>query len=179
MGVKPLQEFFRYNRWADARVFKVCQGADAASLTIDAAGTNGTVLSTLAHMCSTSEGFAALVAAAVGGSSAVGLLPGFLVTPTGLAEGYQDHELGWYAERVAYLDSFLHDLVDRLDDSTVAQQVEIPWFGFSISVQQILMQVLVHCGHHRSQVFSALGAQGIKVPDLDYIVMLAKESAAR
>ena len=178
MGVKPLQEFFRYNRWADARVFKVCERADAALLTIDAAGTNGTVLSTLAHLSSTSEGFAALLAAAANGSPAIGPAAEFLVTPHGLADGYHDHDLGWYAERVSYLDSYFYDLVDRLDAAGLEQQVEIPWFGFSISAQQVLTQVLVHCGHHRSQVFSALGAQGIKVPDLDYIVMLAKERTA-
>ena len=177
MGVNPFQEFFRYNRWADARVFKVCERADAALLTIDAAGTNGTVLSTLAHMCSTSEGFAALLRRATGGSGASGEAAGFLVTPTGLADGYHDHHLGWYAERVSYLDSFFYDLIDRLDSAGLEQQVEVPWFRFSISVQQILTQVLVHCGHHRSQVFSALGAQRIQVPDLDYIVMLAKERA--
>ena len=173
--MNTLQEFFRYNRWADQRVFKVCDRADAALLTVVAAGTNGTVLSTLAHMCSTSEGFAALLAA---GPGAAGQGAGFLVTPTGLAGGYSDHDLGWYGERVTYLDSFFHDLVDRIDESALEQEVEIPWLGFSISTQQVLMQVLVHSGHHRSQVFSALGAQGIKVPDLDYIVMLAKERAA-
>ena len=173
-----MQEFFRYNRWADARVFKVCERADAALLTIDAAGTNGTVLSTLAHLSSTSEGFAALLAAATTGARTIDQAPGFLVTRTGLADGYNDHDLGWYAERVSYLDTVFYDLADRLDGAGLEQQVEIPWFGFSISVQQVMTQVLVHCGHHRSQVFSALGAQGIKVPDLDYIVMLAKERAA-
>ena len=52
------------------------------------------------------------------------------------------------------------------------------WMPFQITVQQCLMQLLVHNGHHRSQVFSALGERGVKVPDLDYIIMLAKERTA-
>ncbi|MGI8610556.1 MAG: DinB family protein [Candidatus Dormibacteria bacterium] len=175
--MNTLAESFRYNRWADARVFKVCERADAGLLIVDAGGTNGTVLSTLAHMCGTAEGFAALVSAGAGGRAAVGEAPEFLVTPAGLADGYSDHDLAWYGDRVAYLDSFFFDFVGGLDETSLGLSVEIPWFGFAISAQQILMQVLVHCAHHRSQVFSALGAQGVKVPDLDYIIMLAKERA--
>lgn len=176
--MNTLKESFRYNRWADQRVFKVCDRADAALLVVDAGGTNGTVLSTLGHLCSTAEGFAALIAAASGRSGGPGQVPGFLVTTSGLAEGYFEHDLGWYAERAMFLDAFFFDLVDDLDGAILEQPVEIPWFGFAIAAQQILMQVLVHSAHHRSQVFSALGAQGVKVPDLDYIVMLAKERAA-
>ena len=167
-----LGEFFRYNHWANARVFKVCERADAALLEMDAGGTNGTVLSTLAHMVSVSEAFAAIIAPVAAGP---GSAPDLLVTPGGLAEGYFDHELSWYGEREAYLDAFFTGLVAGGDVQRLQTSVEVPWLGFEIPVQQALMQVLVHCGHHRSQVFSALGAQGVKVPDLDYIVMLAKE----
>jgi uncharacterized damage-inducible protein DinB len=175
--MNTLQEFFRYNRWADERVFKVCERADAALLVVDAGGTNVTVLSTLAHMVSVAEGFAALVTAAAG-QAGIGAAPGFMVTPDGLAEGYFDHQLHWYAERQAYLDDCFSDLVGRSDEDTLARPVFIPWMGFEMPIQQALMQVLVHCGHHRSQVFSALGAEGVRVPDLDYIVMLAKERKA-
>ncbi len=177
--MSTLKEFFRYNRWADARVFKVCQRADAALLIVDAGGTNGTVLLTLAHLCSTAEGFAALMAAALATAGHAVDAPKFLVTPTGLAEDYGDHELGWYSERTALLDGFFFDLFDGLDDAALDLQVLIPWFGFSLAAREVFMQVLVHAGHHRSTVFSALGAQGVKVPDLDYIVMLAKERAAQ
>lgn len=176
--MRTLTESYRYNRWADQRVFKVCERADAALLVVDAGGTNGTVLSTLAHMCSTAEGFAALVAAPGGTSGAPGRAAEFLVTPAGLAEGYLAHDLNWYGERVTYLDSFLLEFVDGLDEAGLDRSVEIPWFGFPITTQQVLMQVLGHSAHHRSQVFSALGAQGVKVPDLDYIVLLAKERSA-
>lgn len=175
--MNTLAEFFRYNRWANARVFKVCERADAALLIVDAGGTNGTVLSTLAHMTSVAEGFAALVSAAAG-PAASGLDGSFLVNPSGLAEGYFGHELPWYAERQDYLDGHFEALVAALDPAALETPVFIPWMGFEIAIHKALMQVLVHCGHHRSQVFSALGAQGVKVPDLDYIIMLAKERSS-
>ena len=175
--MNTLEEFFRHNLWADARVFKVCERADAALLVVDAGGTNGTVLSTLAHMVGTAEGFAALLAAVMP-ESTLARDARLLVTPSGHEEGYFEHDLRWYAERQDYLDGHFLTAVAGLSEEALQRPVFIPWVGFEISTQQALMQVLVHCAHHRSQVFSALGAQGVKVPDLDYIVLVAKERKA-
>jgi uncharacterized damage-inducible protein DinB len=101
-----------------------------------------------------------------------------MVTPTGLVDGYMKHELAWYGERVDYLDAFFTDLVSRIDDDGLSREAEVPWLTYPTTVGEALTQVLVHSGHHRSQVFSALGERGIQVPDLDYVVMLAKERAA-
>jgi hypothetical protein len=38
-----------------------------------------------------------------------------------------------------------------------------------------LLQVLTHSSQHRSQVLSWLSAQGVRTPDLDYVVMLGEQ----
>jgi len=81
----------------------------------------------------------------------------------------------WYAERAAQLDDHFLQLATTATLELEEREVFVPWLGFAMTAQHAMMQVLVHNGHHRSQVFSALGDRGVKVPDLDYVVMLAKE----
>jgi uncharacterized damage-inducible protein DinB len=178
LRVQTLTEFFRYNGWADARVFKVCLRAELPLLEEDAGGTVGTIDKSLRHMVSVEEGFAALIAGTAGATP-----PGlstqeaftFHVGPTGLADGYFKHDLPWYAERAAQLDDHFLRLATTATLEPEEREVFVPWLGFAMTAQQAMMQVLVHNGHHRSQVFSALGDRGVKVPDLDHVVMLAKE----
>ncbi|MEA2683335.1 MAG: DinB family [Chloroflexota bacterium] len=175
-----IEELFRHSRWANARVFKVCLAADPALLTAGAGGTVESIDASLRHLVTVEEGFAAVIAGegvVPEGSSAEDAFTA-LVTPTGLADGYMKHELSWYAERAGELDSYFLDLVSRVDEEGLARHVQVPWLSFSTTVSDALVQVLVHSGHHRSQVFSALGERGVKVPDLDYVIMLAKERAA-
>ena len=169
-----LHELLRHNRWATARVFKVCAGADPAVLAESAGGTIGTALSTLAHMVSVEEGFSAMIGLALRDGGAGGDFA-FLVTPTGLSDGYFEHDLGWYAERAAALDSFLLEHVAGASADHLEHEIRVPWLDFQMTVGKGLTQVLVHNAHHRSQVFSVLGERGVRVPDLDYVIMLAKE----
>ena len=172
-----LYELLRHNRWATARVFKVCAGADPALLGESAGGTIGTALETLAHLVSVEEGFSAMMGMAL---RQHGRAPGleFLVTPDGLEEGYFGHELGWYAERAAALDTFLLDDVAGAGEESLEHEIWVPWLDFPMTIAKGITQVLVHNAHHRSQVFSVLGERGVKVPDLDYVIMLAKERPA-
>jgi predicted CoA-binding protein/uncharacterized damage-inducible protein DinB len=180
-GMQVVAELFRHSRWANARAFKVCLAADPALLTSAAGGTVESIDASLRHLTTVEEGFAAAIAGTAG-SVPEGSTPleawTFLVTPTGLVDGYMKHELGWYAERADHLDSFFVDLVGRIDAERLSGDVKVPWLNFPTTVAEALTQVLVHSGHHRSQVFSALGERGVRVPDLDYVVMLAKERAA-
>jgi len=174
-------ELFRHNRWANARVFKVCLAAEPSILTVDAGGTVESIDASLRHLVSVEEGFFAVIAGRAGpapeGSTPLEAWTA-MVTPTGLVDGYMKHELAWYGERVDYLDAFFTDLVSRIDDDGLSREAEVPWLTYPTTVGEALTQVLVHSGHHRSQVFSALGERGIQVPDLDYVVMLAKERGA-
>lgn len=180
-GMSIVGELFRHSRWANARVFKVCLAADPELLTAAAGGTVDTIDASLRHLVSVEEGFAAIIAATAApvpeGSTPLQAWT-FLVTPTGFVDGYMKHELSWYAERADHLDTAFVDLVGQIDDERLASDAKVPWLNYPTTVAEALTQVLVHSGHHRSQVFSALGERGVKVPDLDYVVMLAKERAA-
>jgi DinB family len=50
-------ELFRHNRWANARVFKVCLAAEPSILTVDAGGTVESIDASLRHLVSVEEGF--------------------------------------------------------------------------------------------------------------------------
>jgi uncharacterized damage-inducible protein DinB len=164
-----LQELLRHNRWANARVFKVCLRAEVGLLEDPATGTVGTIDDSLRHMVSVEEAFGSIIAASRKDDFE------YLVTDTGLADGYFKHELAWYEDRAAALDNHFIEVAAAATAEELGTLVVVPWMPFKITVLQCLMQVLVHDGHHRSQVFSALGERGVKVPDLDYIIMLAKE----
>ncbi|MHB8510380.1 MAG: DinB family protein [Candidatus Dormibacteria bacterium] len=177
-GVDSMGELFRHNRWANARVFKVCLAADPSLVTAEARGTFQSIDASLRHLVAVEEGFGGVISE-VSGSDALPVPPTFMVSATGMADGYMEHELAWYAERAAYLDSFYCELVGGITQVGLGREVKVPWLTFSTTVAEALTQVLVHSGHHRSQAFSALGERGVKVPDLDYVVMLARERATQ
>ena len=170
--MSELREFLRHNRWANARVFKVCLAADPSFLLEAAGGTLGTAMDTLAHMVSVEEGFGAMIGGALGTPDGFD----FLVKPDGLQDAYFDHDLAWYAARAAALDGFFEQVVGGADEDARGREIRVPWLDFAMTVGKGATQVLVHNAHHRSQVFSVLGERGVKVPDLDYVVMLAKEA---
>jgi uncharacterized damage-inducible protein DinB len=62
--------------------------------------------------------------------------------------------------------------IEEADEAALEAPLPIPWFDFRVRARQGLLQVLTHSSHHRSQVLSFLGARGIEVPDLDYLLML-------
>src|SRR5947208_12022595 len=122
-------EFSRYNRWANARVFKVCLATEQALMDKDAAGTYGTIAKSLTHMVSVAEGFAALV---LGAAAARGLAsPGFtsLVGTTGMPDGYFDNDLDWFARREAEIDSFFINFAEGADEELLATEIQVPWLN--------------------------------------------------
>jgi uncharacterized damage-inducible protein DinB len=63
--------------------------------------------------------------------------------------------------------------VARLDNTELARTIEFPvpaFKDFHPSIQDALMQVILHSEHHRGQVAMRLRALGAKPPVLDYIV---------
>ncbi len=72
----------------------------------------------------------------------------------------------WEAERHDFRDA-LPGLIGRLEE-----QVEVPWFKRSFTVEQALMQVVTHSVQHRAGIATILGRNGVEVPNLDYIAWL-------
>jgi len=52
-----LSDLYRYNAWANARVFAACAPIDAAVLRQEAPGTHGTIEKTLKHLIGVEDAF--------------------------------------------------------------------------------------------------------------------------
>ncbi|MGH2457769.1 MAG: DinB family protein [Chloroflexota bacterium] len=116
-----LIDLFRYNQWANERVFGVCERLDPALHTETAAGANGSIENTLSHLMGVEDAYLAMIR---------------------------------------------------------GQPLSVPWIKAPLTARDGLLQVLTHSGQHRAQVFSVLGARGIDVPGLDYVMMLEETKGA-
>lgn len=157
-----LPELLRYNTWANTRVCETCAGASPELLTAPAPGTIGTVLATVAHLTRMEEAYCAL-------------LQKDSVAPMEPREAFESRDMAALGRRLAELGTTFRAWVERATAEELARQLPITWLDFEVSAREALLQVLSHSAQHRSQVLSVLGAQGIEVPDLDYVLLLQQE----
>jgi uncharacterized damage-inducible protein DinB len=163
-NMRILTDLYRYNNWANARVFDACAALDAALLRREAPGTHGTIEETLKHM--------------------VGVEAAYLLMLQGLPldqgdgqEAYFAQDLGWFAEHAAQVGAGYLQLLTDHGDALLDRPLAVPWFDFALTAADGLMQVLSHSAQHRAQVLSALGAQGLEVPNIDYVFMVGGAGA--
>ena len=152
------QDLYRYNAWANARVFAACRGVEPATLQGDALGTYGSLEETLKHLVSVEDAYLAMLQDKLPGGEG--------------RDQYFAHDLPWFAERSSQLGQAYLALLPAFDDATLASPLRVPWFDFPLTKRDGLHQVLSHSGQHRAQVLSVLGARGAEVPDLDYVMMV-------
>jgi uncharacterized damage-inducible protein DinB len=92
---------------------------------------------------------------------------------------YNAHDLDWFANRLTEVGQMYLEVLDGRDQASLAKPLG---FGGSdwdfFTVQDAVLQVLSHSGIHRAQVLSALGAHGIEVPDVDYVIMTMEQNQA-
>jgi uncharacterized damage-inducible protein DinB len=157
--MQELIDLFRHNAWANALAFAVATGLTRPMLEAEAPGTQGTVTSTLGHLARVEDAFLAMIQ----GRPPDSLAP---------REAYLAHDIGWFAGQVRDADAGYLRVLEAMAPERLDRDIQIPWFSFPLSVRQGLLQVLTHSAQHRSQVLSWLSAQGVKTPDLDYVVML-------
>jgi uncharacterized damage-inducible protein DinB len=157
-----LRELFRYNTWANTRVCEACAGADASQLTAPAPGTIGTILATVAHLTRMEEAYCAL-------------LREDSVAPMEPREAFESRDVAALGHRLAELGATFQEWVERADAEDLSRQLPITWLDFQMSAREALLQVLSHSAQHRSQVLSVLGARGLEVPDLDYVLLLQQD----
>jgi uncharacterized damage-inducible protein DinB len=162
--MQTLDMLFRYNAWANNRVFEVVSQLDAATLGQDAQGTVGSIGETLKHMVGVEEVYLAM-------------LRGSRPDSAGSREAYFAHDLSWFAQRSAELGGRYVELVREMDEVAARRPLSVPWLDVPLTAQDGLVQVLTHSAHHRAQVFSTLGERGQRVPDLDYVLMLQEAKA--
>lgn len=157
-----LPELFRYNAWANSRVCETCAEADPQLLTMPAPGTIGTVLATLAHLTRMEEAYCAL-------------LQKDSVAPMEPREAFESRDVAALGRRLDELGATFGAWLRTATPEELARRLPITWLEFEVSAREALLQVLSHSAQHRSQVLSALGAQGVEVPDLDYVLLLQQE----
>ena len=154
-----LADLYAYNTWANGQVFAVCRDVDAARLDAEAPGTRGTLTETLKHMVQVEVVYALMLED----------------KPRLTAEerdAFWAHDLAWLAETTARAGQGYAELLANASDGFYDQPLNVPWFDFTLTKHDGLLQVLSHSAQHRAQVFSVLGQHGIEVPDLDYVLFV-------
>ncbi|HKV83734.1 MAG TPA: DinB family protein [Ktedonobacterales bacterium] len=158
-----LRSLYAYNAWANARVFAVCRDIDQPRLEAQAPGTYGTIARTLQHLVVVEDAYIHML----------------LGDSLERVESREDHDVGWFADRSAQLGREYPDLLANAGESFYADALVIPWFDFTLTKHDGLLQVLSHSAQHRAQVLSIVGARGQEVPDLDYVLYVEEQAAGK
>jgi uncharacterized damage-inducible protein DinB len=159
-----------YNRWATRKVFARCLELEPAILESEAPGTNGSIEKTLKHMVLTEDGFLNFTRGSdpLRGHS----------DPRAYIRAFMAHDLAWFAGFAEELADGFDAMIASADDAFLEGEFRVPWFDFAWKRREGILQAFLHSTVHRSQVFAALGARGLDVPDLDYPRMLLERQAA-
>lgn len=157
--MNELRELFEHNGWANDRVFELCGRLAPELADVEAPGTRGTVRGTLAHLAAVEE----LYLGKIEDRDVSFLVPG---------QPYHEQAIDWFRRRLQEAAREFVQVVELADEAVLARELTLPWLDFPLRVRDGLLQVLSHSAQHRSQVLSWLGARGVDVPDLDYVLML-------
>ena len=158
--MKTLLRLVRYNTWSNRCVFDLCDSVAPELLRETDQGSIGSIETTLKHLVSVEDSYLAM------------LRGEDLTEKFGSREAYEAQELDWFNRRAAQLgEGYLELLADR-DAAWLDNPMQVPWFDFPMTLRDGLLQALTHSAQHRGQVLSVLGAQGVSVPDMDYVFML-------
>ncbi len=162
---RTLAALYRYNAWANRRVFDTVLGVNAARLDAQAGGTYGSITGTLKHHVGVEDVYLTMLSGREQPNDPAGL------------EQYMAQSLHWFAARAAEVAEGYQTLLASADDSFLDAPLRVPWFDFPLTKHDGLLQVLSHSAQHRAQVLSVLGAQGIDVPGVDYVEMVGDSAA--
>lgn len=161
--MNTLHNLYAHHAWANALVFTTCRGVDRKQLDEQAPGTYGTIAKTLQHLVVVEDAYSRMLR----GESLERV------------ESREDHDLEWFAERSARLGREYLEILATAVERFYGEALHVPWFDFSLTKHDGLLQVLSHSAQHRAQTLSILGARGIEVPDLDYVLYVQERGATR
>ena len=164
--MKTLLQLVRYNTWSNRCVFDLCDTVAPALLRETDQGSIGSVEMTLKHLIGVEESYLAM------------LRGEDLTKRSGSLEAYEAQNLAWFSGRATELGGGYLALVAGRDEAWLSSPMQVPWFDFPMTMRDGLLQTLTHSAQHRGQVLSVLGAQGVAVPDVDYVFMLRDEQRA-
>jgi len=146
-------EFFRHNAMMNTRLVDTCRQLSPEQLGATAAGTYGSIGSTLVHIANAQEGYAARIL----GTERPERLP-------------EDPFPGFDAltERFGNGDALLEEAATRAGGEHEVQVTgDDPPGTFRMPASLILLQAVNHGTEHRSQVATILTQLGIQPPEMD------------
>lgn len=145
----PLDIYFRHNLWANLKLFDACMELNEEQLAFAAAGTFGSIQSTLGHIVFAEERYSFHITG--GKQMADALEP---TSTTSLAE---------LRARATASGETLFQLATTLDGS---ERLRVGADASLMSIEALLLQAIHHGAEHRTQIETILGQLGIDPPDL-------------
>jgi len=157
------RQLVRYNAWANRRVFDLCASVETERLRETDGGSLGSIEQTLKHMVGVEDVYLEMLRGREPGGGG------------GSREEYFAHDVPWFRARSEEVADGYEALLDGRDEAWLEGTMRVPWFDFPMTLRDGLLQALMHSAQHRAQVFSVLGAQGVAVPDVDYVLMVGEK----
>jgi len=149
---KGLAEMFRYNAWANRRLFEACRSLTDRQLDSHVAGVSGSVRELLVHIVGAQQTF-------------------ILRTKGRQHEGELTRQSTWpgidkLAELAETTSQELISIAEQLDDH---EEVDLAYQGksYRFPKRYFLVHAMEHSVEHRTEVKVALGHIGVETPDLD------------
>lgn len=151
---------YRYNGWAHDQVMGVAEQLDPTQLRGPVEGMYGSILDTAAHMLGVEENFLLLV--------------------SGKEAKYPDKpDVRTIRHRLAANSLGFEDFVANLTSEDLTRRFVVPWFKREFTVEDGLLQAIVHSTEHRADLCGALTRAGLKTPPIDYIAWAIEAGRSR
>lgn len=151
---------YRYNGWANDQVLAVAEQLDPDPLTGPVEGMYGSILDTAAHMLGVEENFLLLMS----GKDAI--------RP-------DKPDMGTIRQRLAADSLAFENFVANLTNEDLARRFIVPWFKREFTVEDGLLQAIIHSTEHRADLCGALTRAGLKTPPIDYIAWAIETGRSR
>lgn len=149
--VDPLHEMFRYHTWATLRLLDHCAALPVEQLELTTQGVYGTIHQTLAHLITADAGYLSRVTYDV----SVRIADAASLPLDTLREHFVMQSQRW--EHVL-------DHIEEFDPTMPARE-DHPDLPHALNL--FVNQAIHHGNDHRAHVCSILGANGLKVPEID------------
>ena len=146
-----LEEFIRYNQWANQQLLTICMALDETLLNADIEGTAGSIRQTFSHLLQAEAGFLQRIHG---------------VSPRPDFEWDADPDLVQMVSYAAQLGDAFLETVHQVDPTTNVHEESDVW-SFDYQARLIFMSLVYHGIAHRTDITSFLHRQGVALPELD------------
>ena len=149
---QPLQEMFRYNRWANLTLLNACRQLDDKQLQAHSLGVSGSVAELLTHLVGAQQTFV-------------------LRTKGRQNEGEMGRQTTWpgLETLIDIAKSTSDELVEIAEGLEHDREAVLSYGGssYKLPVSFLLTHALEHGVEHRTEVKVSLAIIGVNTPDLD------------